>query len=154
MDFSEMRKTSTDYLHFHRNQQQQYVEIYLDVKVNIANILSPYTPLKECHCFFFVSFSKLVTGRPGWERRAIALPHTRHIKDTRVVCCAPKTLYGVFSQLFLIHSFSTLLITLFSISLVKSSVQLYSTFNLLFIVQKITFTFSYSCYLLNTHPHS
>ena len=37
--------------------------------------------------------------RPGWERRAITLAHARirHIKNTRVVCHIPKTLYGVLS---------------------------------------------------------
>ena len=35
--------------------------------------------------------------------------------NTHVVYCMPKTLYGVLSQLFLIHPFSTLLITLFTI---------------------------------------
>ena len=69
--------------------------------------------------------------RPGWERRAIELscPRTRHVKNPRVVCCTQETFYGVFSQLFLIHSFSTLIIILFLISLIK---LLYSTFHLLF----------------------
>ena len=48
--------------------------------------------------------------------RAIALvrpprhPRTRHIKRT---CPTPKTFYVMLSQLFLIHSFSSLLIRLF-----------------------------------------
>ena len=35
-----------------------------------------------------------------------------------MICCTPKTCYGVLSQWFLIHSFSTLFITLLTISLV------------------------------------
>ena len=35
-----------------------------------------------------------------------------------MICCTPKTWYGVLSQWFLIHSFSTLFITLLTISLV------------------------------------
>ena len=53
--------------------------------------------------------------RSGWERRAIALtrPRTYHIKNTRVIGRTPKTFYSVLSKLFLIPSFSALLITLF-----------------------------------------
>ena len=56
-----------------------------------------------------------------------------------VVCCTTKTLHGVLSQLFLIHSFSTLFIPLFLISLFK---LLYSTFYLLFFIHIVTFRFS------------
>ena len=49
---------------------------------------------------------------------------TRHIKNTRVICRTPKTLYDVLPHLFLIHSFSTLLITLFIIAFIKCSVHL------------------------------
>ena len=45
--------------------------------------------------------------------------HIRLIKNTTVVCCMPKPLYGVLSQLFLIHAFSSLLNTAFTISLVS-----------------------------------
>ena len=38
---------------------------------------------------------------------------TRPIKNTDVVCRTPETLYGVLSNLFLIHSFYTLLLTMF-----------------------------------------
>ena len=67
----------------------------------------------------------------GWERPTLALarPHTHHIKNTHVVCHTPKTFYGVLCQLFLIHPFSTLLITLYPISLIK---PLYSAVYLLF----------------------
>ena len=53
--------------------------------------------------------------RSGWERRAIALtrPRTYHIQNTRVIGRTPKTFYSVLSKLFLIPSFSALLITLF-----------------------------------------
>ena len=54
-----------------------------------------------------------------------------HIKNTCVVRRVSKTFYGALSQLFLIYSFSTLLITLFLIFLVKSSVWLHSFFCLL-----------------------
>ena len=81
---------------------------------------------------------------------ALAHPRTRHIKSTRVVCRTPKTLYGVLSQLFLIHSFSTLLTTLFLICLVKF---LYLTFYLHFFVHIVTFSFRCSCHLLNTLTH-
>ena len=66
-----------------------------------------------------------IPSNTGWGRRAIALarPSTRHIKNKRAACRTPKTLFGVLSQLFLIHS--TFLITLFLIFLVK---LLYSTF--------------------------
>ena len=96
---------------------------------------------------------KWYCSRPGWERCAIALarPCTHHIKNTRAVCRTPKTLYGVLSQLFLIHSFSTLLTTLFLISLVK---LIYSTFYLLFFVHTVTSSFSCCCHLLNPLTHS
>ena len=94
--------------------------------------------------------------RPGWEWHAIALSRarTRHIKDTRVVCCAPETLYSVLSHLFLIHALSSLLIPLFIITQVKFSVTLNSTFYFFFFFYKVTFSFSCTCYLLNTLDHS
>ena len=99
---------------------------------------------------------------------------TRHTNNTSVVCWTPKKLCGVPShshapghakvathmwyvalpkhcmvcQLFLLYSFSTLLTTLIFISHVK---LLYSTFYLLFFVHIVIFSFSSSCYLLNTH---
>ena len=45
-----------------------------------------------------------------------------HIKNTRVVCGIPKTLYSVLTHWFLVHSFSTLLITLVTNALVKGCV--------------------------------
>ena len=62
--------------------------------------------------------------RPGWERPAMALAraHTRHIKNTRVVCHRPNILYPVLPHLFPIHSFWTLLITLFTIAIIKCPV--------------------------------
>ena len=56
-----------------------------------------------------------------------------HIKNTRVVCCTPETLFDVLSQLFLLHSFSTHLIKCFTSSLIKSLVHLNLTFDLLLI---------------------
>ena len=55
-------------------------------------------------------------------RRAIALPRARirHTKNTSVICRTPKTCYAVLPYLFLIHSFYTLLITLFIISSLKA----------------------------------
>ena len=69
--------------------------------------------------------------RSGWERHAIILTNTclHFIKNTQV-CHTAKTMCF---PLFLIHSFSTLLITLFTITLIKmlSKICLYSTFYLL-----------------------
>ena len=93
--------------------------------------------------------------RPGWEWHAITLARARtcHIKDTRVVCSAPETLYGVLSHLFLIHALSSLLIPLFIITQVKFSVTLDSTFYFFFFY-KVTFSFSCTCCLLNALDHS
>ena len=83
-----------------------------------------------------------MTCRPGWERRAKALARfrTRHIKNARLVRRTSKTLHGGHPNLFLIHTFFTLLITLLvllpsllfllTITLVKCPVRLYSTFYL------------------------
>ena len=59
----------------------------------------------------------LVT-RPGWEKRAIALTrgHTCHVKNTHVIYCIPKTLYGVFLKYCMLHSFSTFYIAIFTIT--------------------------------------
>ena len=78
-----------------------------------------------------------------WERYAIAIARsrTRHIKNTCMVCCTPKT-YGVLSHVFPIQSFSTFLIILSTITLSKCSVRLHSTFYLLFFSYKVTFVFS------------
>ena len=61
------------------------------------------------------------------------MPQKYKCENTHVVCRTSRRLYGMFSQLFLINSFSSFLITLFTISLLKSSVHQYSTFYLLFI---------------------
>lgn len=81
---------------------------------------------------------KLMKIRAEWERRAIAIARTstRH--------------YDVLPPLFLIHSFSTLLIAIFTIAIIKCSVHLYSTFHVLFFFNIITFVFLRTCYLLNT----
>ena len=79
-----------------------------------------------------MSYSRIFWyARPGQERRAITLAcsRTHHIKNLDVVCCTPKTLYGVLLLLFLIHLFSTLLITLFTTAFNKNSICLYSTFS-------------------------
>ena len=54
---------------------------------------------------------------------------THHIKNTRVVCHTPKTLYGMPSQWFLIHSFSTLLITFFLFLSLNYYIQLFIYFS-------------------------
>ena len=94
--------------------------------------------------------------KPKWERYVIALAcaHTLHIKNKCVVCCRPKTLNDMLSHLFLVHSIHTLLFTFFTIALIKSSLSLYSTFHSFFFFHKITFSFSCTCYLLNTIKHS
>ena len=56
---------------------------------------------------------------------ALERAHTRHIKNTSVACRAPKTLCGVLPHLFLIHSISTLSITLFTTSLIKSCLPVF-----------------------------
>ena len=78
----------------------------------------------------FVSFSKLTKThfkykiRSGLERHifTLASPNRHHTKNTGVICWTPETLYGELFHLFLIHSFSTLLITIFTIYLVKSTI--------------------------------
>ena len=72
-------------------------------------------------------------SRPEWERCTIVPPPTNtcHIKKTIVVCCMTKTLYGVLTHSFLIHSFSAISITLFTTALLKSLsayIQLYTYF--------------------------
>ena len=54
---------------------------------------------------------------------------TCHFKNICVVCCSPKTMCVVLFQLFLIHSFSTLLITLFLFPFVKLLFQLFIYFS-------------------------
>ena len=77
--------------------------------------------------------------------------YTPHIKSTCVVCCMPKT-YGVLLPHFsTIHSFSTLIITLFTIALIKYPVCLYSTFYLLFFPLVIL---TCTCHFLITLEHS
>ena len=77
--------------------------------------------------------------------------YTPHIKSTCVVCCMPKT-YGVLLPHFsTIHSFSTLIITLFTIALIKCPVCLYSTFYLLFFLLVIL---TCTCHFLITLEHS
>ena len=53
-------------------------------------------------------------------------------------------------HLLLIHSFCTIMITFFTIAIIKSSVRQYSTFNILIFFHKVIFDFSSICYLLNT----
>ena len=60
-----------------------------------------------------------ISGLDGKGVQSHSHAPTQVILKTRVICCLPKTLYGVLSQLLLIHSFSTLLITLILISLVE-----------------------------------
>ena len=83
-------------------------------------------------------------NRPEWERCTIVPPPTNtcHIKKTIAVCCMTKTLYGVLTHSFLIHSFSTIAITLFTTALIKISVCLYSTLYLLLSFHKVTSGFS------------
>ena len=60
-------------------------------------------------------------------------------------------MYGVLSQLFLIHSFSSILITLLTISLFKSFVHQYSTFYSLFFFSIATFSWSYYLLIIVRH---
>ena len=70
-----------------------------------------------------------------------------HINNTCVICCTPKTFYGVFPHLLMIHWFPTLLIRLSTIAWIKCSVCLYLAFWFFFFFQIITFGF-YCIYLL------
>ena len=90
-----------------------------------------------------ILFQIWISHRPGWERRAIALtwPHSRHNKNTNVVCRTFKTLNSTLSRFFLIHSFSTLSIIFFTITLCKWTVWLYSTFYLVLFFHIFTFGF-------------
>ena len=100
---------------------------------------------------------EIETNEPGWERCAIALTRarTRHIKNKGVVSRTPEILYGILPNLFLVHSFSTLPITIFIITLMIHSVTLCSTFCLIFFFQIINnFQFSCNCRQLNTLNHS
>ena len=74
-------------------------------------------------------------------------------KNTCVVWLMHKTLYGVHPHLFLNHYFCTLLITLFTIALIKYFGPQYPTFYLL-IFFKVTSGFPCTCYLLKTLKHS
>ena len=77
--------------------------------------------------------------------------YTPHIKSTSVVCCMPKA-YGVLLPHFsTIHSFSTLIITLSTITLIKCPVCLYSTFYLPFFPLVIL---TCTCHFLITLEHS
>ena len=90
-------------------------------------------------------FTVLVNWKytPSCERHVItfARPHTSHTKNIVAVCQMSKTLYVLLFRLFLIHSFFALLITLFTISLMKLSVRLYSTFHLILFFHIVTFSF-------------
>ena len=101
----------------------------------------------------FVSFSKLTKThfkykiRSGLERHifTLASPHRHHTKNTGVIRWTPETLYGELFYLFLIHSFSTLLITIFTISLVKSTIFHFS------FTAVLSYSYFFSCtsYLSN-----
>ena len=103
-----------------------------------------------------ISFFFLYFIRPGWKR--ITLTRLGHaILTTPVWYVEPLKTHMWYvappkhcmkCQLFLLYSFSALSITLIFISHVK---LLYSTFYLLFFVPIVIFSFSCSCYLLNTH---
>ena len=64
------------------------------------------------------NFSNICLGsRSQWKRCTIALArtHTCYIINRRVVCGIRKTLYGVLLHLLFIDSFSTFLITIFTV---------------------------------------
>ena len=69
---------------------------------------------------------------------------------TCVVSCTSKAMCGGLSKFFIIHLFSTPLITLFLVSPVQ---LIYSTFDVLFSIHIVTFSFSCSYYLINTPTH-
>ena len=96
------------------------------------------------------SFKQLTrSGREGFAN-TLAHAHTRNYKNTPAVWRTPNILHIVFAHLFMIHSFLTVLITLFTIAFIRCSVLLYSTFYLLFFFPIFIFSFSCTCYLLNT----
>ena len=81
-----------------------------------------------------------------------------HIKNIRVVFCMPKTLYGVLTYSFLIHSFSTFLTTLFLLPslfithllLLPLLLSTYIQFLFTLLLSSSYFWFLCTCYLLNT----
>ena len=81
-----------------------------------------------------------------------------HIKNIRVVFCMPKTLHGVLTYSFLIHSFSTFLTTLFLLPslfithllLLPLLVSTYIQFLFTLLLSSSYFWFLCTCYLLNT----
>ena len=109
----------------------QYLQYELSFEYNICMLINMKAFCKLIVLFLMSSYIRIPKSyRPGLERCVITLAHvhTYHIKNTHVACCTPKTVHGVLLHLFLIHSFSTLLITLFTIVFIKESVCLYSTF--------------------------
>ena len=76
------------------------------------------------------------------------LVRARHIKKTSMVWHTLKTLHGVLLHLFPINLFSAVLITLFTISLIKRSFCLWSTFYLFLFFYKVTLGFSctFNCF--------
>ena len=97
----------------------------------------------------WLSFSSVAeVYRPGWWKHVITLTYT--ILKRSVVFGHPE-MYGVLPDIFMIHSISRLLITLFTIALSKCSGHTYSTFCLLLFFHVIvTWRFSCTCDLLNT----
>ena len=100
----------------------------LDFKVLLIYYINCISFFILFDLFYFIWFclSCFPFLRPGWERHVIALAwaQVHHIKNSHVLGCIPKTLYGVLPHLFLIHSFSTFSITLFTIAPIKCSVHL------------------------------
>ena len=98
------------------------------------------------YCGMLQSRDTFNGNRPGcpW----LARPQTRHVKNTHAVYHTPKILYGVLLYLLMLHSYSTLFFTIFSITFVKFSVSLFST--LCFVPLVFTFGFFCTCYLLST----
>ena len=81
-----------------------------------------------------------------------ACNHTHTHPHTSKVFGHPELLYGMLPNIFMIHSISRLLITFFTIALIKCYGHTYSTFFylLFFFYVIVTWSFSCTCYLLNT----
>ena len=119
-------------------------------KITICDILKKNTDLNQCWnivAYINVGIYRVEKrwinidrdNRPGRERHAIALAsaHTRHIKNTRVVCRTRKSLYSVFSHFLVIPSISTFLFAVFTIAFIRLSIR-HSTFYLLLLLWIIT----------------
>ena len=133
---------------FHSTSQTRSIHPasdYFDITAVISRNISQYLSFTSNPLFKQLTRS----GREGFAN-TLAHAHTRNDKNTPAVWRTHDISHIVFAHLFMIHSFLTVLITLFTIAFIRCSVLLYSTFYLLFFFPIFIFSFSCTCYLLNT----